>query len=91
MSGFFEATRGLMVWNPPSTARTLGLTTDVVRDYDASGSTTINTGSMTAGSNTLTLASPGDFRNGQGIAVTEQAPLAPYWSPPSLAAPARLI
>jgi hypothetical protein len=70
MSGFFEATRGLMVWNPPSTARTLGLTTDVVRDFGASGSTAHFTGSMTAGSNTLTLASPGDFLNGQGIVVT---------------------
>ena len=67
-------TRGLIMWNPTSAAIALGLDVDVVRDYDASGSTLTTRGSMTAGSPTLTLASPLDFRNGQGIAVEGAGP-----------------
>lgn len=47
----------------------LGLVRDLKRDYGASGSAQTTTGSMTAGSNVLTLASAIDFQDGQGIVV----------------------
>ncbi len=74
MSGFFEAPKGLVTWNPSSTARTLGLAVDVVRDFGASGSMAENQGSISAGSSTLVLVTPGDFRTGQGIAIEGAGP-----------------
>ena len=47
----------------------LNLVRDLKRDYGASGSAQTTTGSMTAGSNVLTLAAPMDFQDGQGIVV----------------------
>jgi len=43
--------------------------TNVIRDFNASGSSTTTTGTITSGSSTLTLASAIDFKNGQGIAI----------------------
>jgi hypothetical protein len=69
MAGLLPATSGLIRWSPTSTAQTLGLAVDVVRDFGASGSLATTTGSIQQGQNTLTLATPLDFQNGQGIAI----------------------
>jgi len=47
-------------------AAELGLVKDLVRDYGASGSANTYTGSMTAGSNVLTLTEVSDFQAGHG-------------------------
>ncbi len=57
---------------------------DVKRDFGASGSSASTTGTISAGSNVLTLASAIDFKNGQGIAVVNAGPL-PTISVPSSA------
>ena len=50
--------------NPSKVAlQQLGLAIDVVRDYNASGSSSSTTGTISAGSKTLTLASALDFKN----------------------------
>jgi len=59
----------------------LGLAVDVVRDYNASGSAQSTTGSISAGSNVLTLASAIDFKNGQGISIANAGPM------PTISAP----
>lgn len=50
---------------------------DVQRDFLASGSNRSTTGSITAGTNTLTLTSAEDFQDGQGVAVMHAGP-GPY-------------
>ena len=57
------------IYPPSAAAAVLGLVLDVKRDFGASGSSESTTGSITAGSSVLTLASPIDFQNGQGISV----------------------
>lgn len=52
------------------------LTYDLVRDFGASGSSNTYTGSMTAGSKTLTLTAGSDFKLGQGISVPGAAQIA---------------
>ena len=59
----------------------LGLAYDAVRDFNASGSSQSTTGSISAGSTTLTLASAIDFQNGQGINIANAGPL------PTISAP----
>lgn len=60
-------------------AKNLNLSLDVQRDFGASGSGFTTTGSITAGSSSLTLANAGDFRNGQEIAIVH-AGSGPYQS-----------
>jgi len=67
--------------NSSSIAKQLGMVLDVKRDFNASGSSQSTTGSITAGSNVLTLASAIDFQNGQGISIANAGPL------PSISAP----
>ena len=55
----------------------LNLVRDLKRDYGASGSAQTTTGSMTAGSNVLTLAAPIDFQDGQAVAIVHAGP-GPY-------------
>jgi hypothetical protein len=55
---------------------------NVLRETFASGSAQSTTGSITAGSNILTVASAIDFKVGQGIAIPHAGPL------PSIGAPA---
>ena len=64
-AGAFLAPTG----SPIQQAKNLGLAIDVKRDYGASGSSASTTGTISAGSTTLTLASAEDFKNGQGISV----------------------
>lgn len=54
---------------PSQAARLLDLVYDVRRDFGASGSDQTTTGSITAGSNILTLTEPIDFQDGQGILI----------------------
>lgn len=61
--------QGLFPANPSRGAALLDLPVDVKRDYGASGSAQTTTGTVAAGSKTLTLAGPIDFANGQGISV----------------------
>ena len=63
--------------SPIQQAVNLGLVRDLKRDYGASGSAQTTTGSMTAGSNVLTLADPIDFQNGQAVAIVHAGP-GPY-------------
>jgi len=73
--------------NPSDVAlNELGLAINVVRDFNASGSNQSTTGSISAGSNILTLASAIDFKNGQGISIAHAGPLPPA-SLPDPAAP----
>lgn len=51
----------------------MGLVIDVMRDYNASGSSFSTTGTMALGSTTLTLGAAGDFVNGQGVSVAGAA------------------
>jgi hypothetical protein len=52
-----------------------------VKSFGASGSSQTTTGSINAGSTTLTLASPIDFQNGQGIMILGAGPLCDLSSP----------
>ncbi len=63
--------------SPIQQAINMGLAKDLKRDYGASGSAQTTTGSMTAGSNVLTLAAPIDFVDNQAIAVVHAGP-GPY-------------
>jgi len=55
--------------NPQRIARNLDLVIDVKRDFGAAGSNQSTTGSITAGSTVLTVASAIDLQVGQGISV----------------------
>jgi hypothetical protein len=55
---------------------------NVLRETFASGSSQSTTGSITSGSNALTVASAIDFQNGQGISIANAGPL-PTISAPS--------
>lgn len=84
MSTWADPPQGLIaagIINPAAIARQLGLVINVIRDYGASGSNQSTTGTINAGSSTLTLAAAIDFVNGQGISVANAGPL------PSISAP----
>ena len=51
----------------------MGLSIDVIRDYNASGSSFSTTGTMALSSTTLTIGTAGDFTDGQGISVAGAA------------------
>ena len=68
----------------PSLVSTLDLAVDVKRDYNASGSGQSTTGNISVGSAVLTLASALDFKNGQGISITNAGPLPAISAPTSL-------
>lgn len=76
------------IYPPSAAAAVLGLVLDVKRDFGASGSSESTTGSITAGSSVLTLASPIDFQNGQGISVANAGPLPTISAPTSATATA---
>jgi len=75
--------------HPSQAAAFLGLVGNVQRDFAGAGSNQATTASTTAGSATVTLAAPLDFRNGQGIAIANAGPVPPTALPnpsaPSLA------
>jgi hypothetical protein len=60
-----------------------GLKLNIIESYKASGSLKSTTGTMTQGSPILTLASPIDFENGQGIAVNKAGALCTLAAPAS--------
>jgi len=60
---------------PSTAAQLLGLEANLQRDYGASMSSETTTGSITAGSTTLTLTSPIDFANGQGVYLLGGGPV----------------
>ena len=71
--------------NPSDVAlNELGLAINVVRDFNASGSAQSTTGSISAGSNVLSLASAIDFKNGQGIYIEGASKITDPTSPLSL-------
>jgi len=69
--------QGVFPRNPKLGAALLDLALDVKRDFGASGSSQSTTGSISAGSTTLALASAIDFQNGQGISIANAGPLPP--------------
>jgi len=74
--------QGLFPSDPRLAAKLLDIVVDAKRDFGASGSNQTTTGSITAGSNQLSVASAIDFVVGQGISVVNAGPL------PSISAPA---
>jgi len=73
--------QGVFPRNPSAAASILDLTLDVKRDFGASGSSQSTTGSISAGSNVLTLTNAIDFQGGQGISIANAGPL------PTISAP----
>lgn len=79
--GMVPPIQGLFPRNPSAGASLLGLAVDVKRDFGASGSNQSTTGSITSGTNTLSLASAIDFVDGQGISIANAGAL------PAISAP----
>lgn len=79
IQGFFPAA-------PKSAATLLELVLNVKRDFGASGSSLTTTGTITAGSNLLTLDSSIDFVDGQGIAIANAGAAISLTEPTSVTA-----
>ena len=66
-----------------SASRTTSTSDTNVRDFGASGSSETTGGTIFAGSNTLSLTSPIDFKDGEGIFIPNAGPLSSLVTPPA--------